>query len=445
MKTLLIILASAAVAFASAYVVVSNQIAARNQRQLAAAEARWQQEKADLESALAAVSQQVGMVVNSGSVQSTDQQPGRLTPRQIIEKLAAIKPTTSRERTHQMRQIVYYFECLVEWQQAAIPDIKDFLARNEDVDYTLVEESTGDAAADQASNNRGNRQRNGGNNIWQFRRGGEMRTDFVIPPSMRLGLVDVLRAIGSQESEVILAGMLETTGRGIEVAYLARVLEEMSPGKFRELAVTAAKDLLLHPVEVDNTGGLDENSKGYLYGVLAMYNDTSFAASAQTLLINSDGRIDRAALNYLNNMLKEQAIPALYAAYQNPGVSNQFEKVNLARNILTYAGNNATANQLLKDIVQNEELDGRMRSFAILQLAGGGFGPFGSESPTDPQVIANRKRLAQSLLASATDKDITRALINTIANLDHLANGEPVENFGPRGGRGGRGGDGGGN
>ena len=448
MKTLLIILASVGVAFASAYLIVTNQMDTRNKQEMTAAQAQWQEEKSQLESALAVARRQSGPQSVSSISSAVSPQPSLLSPKQIIDALAAIKPTSGLERTHQIRQIVYYFESLTEWEQEALPDIKEFLARNEDVDYTVVEETADENTFTDQNNRgggRGNRQRNGNENIWQFRRGGELRTDFVVPPSMRLGLVDVLRAIGGSEAEQILVSMLETTGRGIEVAYLARVLEQMSPGKYHELAVTAAKDLLLHPLAVDGSSRLDENSKGYLYGVLAMYNDTSFAATAQTMLISSDGRLDRSVLNYLNGTLKEQAVPSLYAAYQNPAISNMFDKASIARGILEYAGNNPTANQLLTDIVNNNELDARMRSFAIMQLAGGGFGPFGTESPTDSLVIARRKQLAQTLLTGTTDETITRALNNTIVNLDHLAKGEPIENFGFRGGRGGRGGFGGGN
>src|SRR5262249_6413038 len=159
MKTLLIILASAGVAFASAYVVVTNQQTERRQKEVAAAQAKWEEEKTRLESELASASRHSGAAptASMASGASATAQDTRLSPREIIEKLSAFKPASGAERTRNIRMVVFYLESLTEWQQQALPDIKDFLARNEDVDYTAVEETTADstnaAAADQ--NNRG--------------------------------------------------------------------------------------------------------------------------------------------------------------------------------------------------------------------------------------------------------------------------------------------------
>jgi hypothetical protein len=210
----------------------------------------------------------------------------------------------------------------------------------------------------------------------------------------------------------------------------------MAPGKYRDAAIAAAKELLTNPPETDGNSRLDENSKAYLFGVLAMFGDTSFAATAQSMLVGADGRIDRSTLNYLSSTLKEQAVPALYAAYQNSSVSNFQDKATLARDILNYAGNNPTANQLLTDIVKNDDLDARMRSFTIAQMAGG-FGPFANNTPTDPSVIASRKAVLQSLATTTTDPTISQTLTRTIANLDALATGGEVQN--PFGGGGGGG------
>src|ERR1043165_3917356 len=394
MKTLLIIVAAAGVAVASTYVIVSNQQSARAKQQITAAESQWQTEKAALENALAeAKGQPAPHRTISSAPAPAATQISRLTPKQILEKLVAIRPGAGAERTRSLRLVVFYLGSLTEWGTEALPDIRDFLARNEDVDYTVTEETTADnASPDAGQNNRNNRQGNRGDNIWQFRRGGELRTDFVFPPSLRLGLVDVLRAIGGSGAEKILADTLGTTGRGIEVAYIARVLEEIAPGKYRDLAITAAKDLLAHPPVIDSPNRLDELAKGYLYSVLTMFNDTSFAATAQTMLVGADGRIDRNALSYLNSTMKEMAVPTLYAAYQNPAMTNFQDKARVARDILNYAGNNQTANQLLKDIVKNEDLDARMRSFAIVQLAGGGFGPCATDSPTQKQLLSHREQ-----------------------------------------------------
>ena len=44
----------------------------------------------------------------------------------------------------------------------------------------------------------------------------------LVPPSLRFGLFDVVRRIGGPDAEKLLGEMLGTTGRGVELAWLAR-------------------------------------------------------------------------------------------------------------------------------------------------------------------------------------------------------------------------------
>jgi len=432
MKTLLLILFTAGATFASVYLIVSNQQASRAKLQLVAAQANWDKEKMALETALAsAQSQPVQRTI--AAAPAAQEQNIRLTPEQIIEKLVTIH-SSGAERNRNLRLIVYYLESLAEWNTAALPAIDDFLARNEDVDYT-VDEAALDAADQNTGpggpggrNNRGGPGGRGGNDLWQFRRGGEMRTDFVFPPSLRLGLVDVLKAIGGEEAEKVLASTLESTGRGLEVAYISRILEQMAPGKYRELAVNVAKDLLMHPLESNSGSRLDNNSKSYLFGVLSSYNDGSFAEFAKAMLVGEDGRIDRTALNYINSTLKELAVPTLYDAYNNPSLTNFWEKARLGESILNYVGNNQTANQLLTDIVNNGDLDDRMKMMTIIRLAGGGFGPFQTESPSDSVLIQSRIGVIQGILRQPNLNDQVAVAANrTLENLQTLASGGTID------------------
>ena len=433
MKTLLLILLTAGATFAAAYLIVSTQQASRAKLQLAAAQANWDKEKMDLEAELASAQNQP-VQQNIAVTPAAQEQNIRLTPEQIIEKLVTIHPSGA-ERNRNLRLIVYYLESLVEWNTAALPAIDNFLARNEDVDYT-VDETALDAADQPAQNqggpggrnNRGGPGGRGGNDLWQFRRGGEMRTDFVFPPSLRLGLVDVLKAIGGEEAEKVLASTLESTGRGLEVAYITRILEQMAPGKYRELAVNVAKDLLLHPLESNTGSRLDNNTKSYLFGVLSFYNDGSFAEYAKAMLVGEDGRIDRTALDYINSTLKELAVPTLYDAYNNPSLTNFWEKARLGESILNYVGNNQTANQLLADIVNNSDLDDRMKMMAIIRLAGGGFGPFQTESPSDPALIQSRIGVIQGILRQPSlNPQVAVAANRTLENLQTLASGGTID------------------
>jgi hypothetical protein len=438
MKTLIAVLVAAGIGFAAAYAIVSSQAAARLAKERAAFEA----EKSKLAADLAAAEGKSGKVRTVEVRTPATVIDNRLTPQEILDKLVAINPGTETNRNATIRLVIYYLESLAECGPPALPVIEKFFARNEDVDYST-------------QGNRGNNDggQQGRGNFGGFRRG-QLRMDFLMPPSLRLGLVDVVSQIGGEQAEKILAGVLRTTGRGVEVAYLARTLEDMTPGKYRDLAVTVAKDLLSHPISIDNPDRLDQSARGYLYSVLEMYGDTTFVATAQTQLIGPDGRLDGDAFNYLNRVLKEQTVPLLYNAYNDARITNRFEKTRIASQVLSYAGMNDTANKMFKEIVTTTE-DDRARMSAIIGLLGGGGaggpgggggrgGPFGGEPLTDPKLIKERMDLLVEIAANITDEQTLRVIEMTGQNLQNMLDGKPVdfENFFGGRGRGGRRGDG---
>jgi hypothetical protein len=142
------------------------------------------------------------------------------------------------------------------------------------------------------------------------------------------------------------------------------------------------------------------------------------------MLVGTDGRLDQDAMDYLSTVLKEQSVSALYAAYQNSSLSNQFDKLTLGRDIMNYVGQNSQANQLFNDTLNNADLPPQAKAFSIIQLAVGGFGPFGSAAPTDPQVISGRLAiLKQDQSQFASDPILSAALTQTI---NALSGGAPV-------------------
>ena len=442
MKTLVAVILALGVGFAAAYVLVSKQ----KDAQLAPAK----EQPAVAVAPPAAPVEKVVMVAAPTA-------PAQESPQDILDDLVNIKLGSGSARNAGLRSVVFKLETLSQRGQPAVPAIRTFLARNVDVNYSQTESSnTGTNQADgNVGNNRGNRNGNGGgfgggfggNNRGGARRARNLETmsaDWVVPPSLRLGLVGTLKEVGGAESEQTLADMLNSTGRGVEVAYLTVVLEELAPGKYRKAAISAATELLMSPLTVDNPDRLDELSKSYLYGVLEFYKDTSFAINAQQMLIGKDGRLDQDAMDYLATVMKDQSVSALYAAYKNSALSNQFDKMSLGRNVLNYVGQNSQANQMFNETLSNPELDARLKAMVIIQQAGGGFGPFASETPTDPQIISGKLNVLKQLQSQyASDETLSAALTATI---DALSGGPAVD---PRqilgGGRGGgRGGFGGG-
>jgi hypothetical protein len=445
MKTLVTIILALGIGFAAAYVIVSKQ-----------KDAQLEKLKAQPQIAAAPAPPPVEKVIMAAAPSA----PPEESPQDILDDLLNVKVSTGSARNTGLRLVVFKLETLAQRGKAAVPAIRVFLGRNIDVDYNQQDNSN--TPTNQADANGGNNRRNrNGNNGGGFAggfgggggnfRGGARRArnletlqaDWVAPPSLRLGLVGTLKEIGGAESEQALADMLNSTGRGVEVAYLTVILEEIAPGKYRDAAIAAAKELLMNPPAVDSPDSLDELSKSYLYGVLEFYKDTSFAVNAQQMLVGKDGRLDQDALDYLSTVLKDQSVSALYSAYENPALTNQFDKLMVGRDVLNYVGQNSQANQLFTETLNNADLPPQAKAFTVIQLAGGGFGPFASESPTDPQVISSRVQLLTSLQSQyANDNQMSQAISATISALQ---GGQPVDPRQVFGGGGRRGGGFGGN
>ena len=447
MKKLIVILLAAGVSFASTYLVVSNQKAA----QLKAAQARWDAEKAQLQDVAAAKGNpaaRVPTVIASAAPSA----PAEESPQDILNDLLNIKLGSGSGRNTALRVIVYKLETLAQRGKAAVPAIRSFLSRNVDLEYgeqsnASTNQTDAVGSTSQTNNNGGFAGGPGGRGGrgGRFRRIQNLQTDWVVPPSLRLGLVGTLKEIGGSEGEKALAEMLSITGRGVEIAYLARVLEEIAPGKYRDAAIAAAKELLMNPPSIDNPNRLDDLSRSYLFGVLEFFHDTSFSVNAQQMLVGPDGRLDTDAMSYLAEVLKDQSVSALYQAYENPNLTNRFDKMSVGREVLNYVGQNSQANALFAETLNNTELDDRTKAMAVVQLSGGGFGPFAAQSPTDPQVINNRVYILNQLLsqpAYANNNTLSQAINATISA---LSSGQPVDMrqlFGGRGGRGFGGGNG---
>lgn len=394
MKTFVAIVVACGVGLAVGYSVLSKKQAALQAQvdRLTKLQKDWDIEKASLEQKLKIAKSQPAGLSNPVVASSPPPEAAAAgqTPEQILDYLKSVRIGTGSKRVPAIRQVIHQLESLSDLREQAVPAIGQFLARFEDVDYgfesapaTAETTSTTAPVDNQADRGTASMNRN------------RARFDFVFPPSLRIGLVDVLKSIGGTAAESVLAEMLSTSGRAVEVAYVARALQEIAPDKYREAALAAVKDLLANPVSVSQPTRLDENAKSYLYSVMAMYNDPAFSTVAQALLITDDGRLDRNALNYLTGTMKEDAVPALYQAYKDPRMTNMWEKASIAGQVINYAGSNPQADQVFKEVVGNESIPPWMRAMTIQTLAGGTF--FGGSSPSDATQIQARLNLLTSL------------------------------------------------
>jgi hypothetical protein len=402
MKTFIAALVALVIGFAAAFAIVSAQKEKAFNEQFAKTEAKWRAEKEQLEAELN------GKRI-PGKTRTIEKQVtihDRRSAEEILQNLLTLKPV-GNTRISIIRKIVHELEDLAELKDEAVPSVRDFLARNEDLDYS---EKT---SSEDGNNNRGWRP------SWSR---SSPPTEFSLPPSLRIGLFEVLEQIGSQSAEEALAEVLGTSGRAVEVACVVRMLEAMAPGKYRDAAITAAKELLRNPLPIDNPNRLDEQAENYLYAILEMYKDNSFIADAGKQLI-TDGKLNRNARDYLTKTQGEQAIPALINAFKSPTLTNEWDKASVAGRVLDYVGNNSQADNLLNDIVTNPDLDARMRAYALMRLAGGR----GNESPTDPDLIRKRILIVEAIKGGTKEEPIIRAAERTQINLQNLLDGKPVD------------------
>lgn len=439
MKRFAILLLAAAGASAATYTFVARNHQATLARQRAELAAGWEREKASL------AAQRVGTARPSETREVTTTVEVPVTvgpdPAALLAKLVEIRPEGDRRRT--TRRVIHYLESLVDVGQPAVPVIAMFLRRNEDVEFLSRREEggrgggeTNGQARGENNRDRGGRGPGGGFGAGLFgggSGGGAPRLDFNSPPSLRLGLFEVLQQIGGADAEVVLVETLQSTGRGVEVAYLARVLEEMAPGKHTNATLAAARELLTNPPAIDDPSRLDESARAYLFDLLTRNGDTSFAGTAAQLLVTGEGRVDASALRYLTQTLKDQALPALYQAYKDVRVTNLAEKAPLMQSALPYVGGNALANDMFKTTLNNDSVNAGLRAMMVQGLVYGDRfrgGPGGGDdaAPVDPAQAQLKLQFVQSLQGQFTDERLSRSLVVATQGLAAQAAGEPAPN-----------------
>ena len=381
MKTALLVLLAAGVGFVAASVFTHHRLAVRHAALLASQRAAWQTDKAELEAALEQALQRARQASAPVTIAPAPQTipPARLSPKEIIAKLQALRVAPGAASARQLRQAVYWLEELTQAGPAALPAIGEFLGRFEDMDL--------DTSWFQG---KGSRDR--------------LPLDFALPPSLRFGLFDVVRQIGGIEAEKVLADALAATGRGVEVAYLARVLQESAPGRYRDSAVAAARTLLAGTSPFNSASPLDRYHREHLYSVLSFYGDSSFASEAQTQLVRADNQVDRGALKYLQHTLGPQAVPIVAQAYRNPMlVTNAAAKEPLARLALSFVGLDAQANEFYQDAINDPVLTKDHRRNLIEDLNQDGFPDRKNLTANDLPLIQSRIALVEQLAPNATD------------------------------------------
>ena len=276
-------------------------------------------------------------------------QGGYRSAPEIIEELMGLKMTAANRRAVQ-RRLSFLFESLAKQGDTAIPHIRDFLRKMEDVDFIIDQRSENDIDKEKEH--------------WRSRMV-NVPLEFEYPPSLRIGLIDILAEIGGADAQDTIAEVLTSSGRGFEVAYSANKLRSMlGKDAYRDEALNVAHDLLTAPIEIIGGNKFDAASKQYLFTVLKMYGDKTFVQIAQGQLVNEEGRIDRSVLSYFENIADGRAIDAVVQAMQS-GQLREGDMREMARVAVQGVGqNNVQADSLFQDIMTSDQysLDVKMET-----------------------------------------------------------------------------------
>ena len=170
------------------------------------------------------------------------------------------------------------FKELAEQGAAAVPAIREYLDRFQDIDFDALG-------------------------------AGKM----VGYSSLRIGLLDALGQIGGPEATELSLQMLQKTGDPLEIGFLAKVLEKnLPPEQFRQAALTAATEALAQA----SSGKPDGRSVAPLFEVLQKYGD----ASVVGMLEQAVSRWKYPATLALAGMPDGAGIPTLIRLAQDPAI-----------------------------------------------------------------------------------------------------------------------------
>lgn len=341
-----------------------RQQSARHATVLESARAAWDAEKAGLEAALESARSQTAMVeipVATGTLPNVTPAAIQPDPQAILAELAGLKVFANQPRA--MRRVIALLDQLSGAGESALPAISQFLSKGNDMTYETGGRAPRDVQGIAAA---------------------------LAPLSLRFGLFEVVRQIGGVEAETILLASLGQTLRGVELAYVTELIEQLAPAKYRDTALSAAKRLL-----ASTTAGADRD---YLFTVLKRFGDDSYVATAQGQLVQADGKVDRSALRYLQQTLGDKSVALATQTYKDARVTEPDSKESLARVALAYVGANDQAEELFHAAVLDQTLKPDQTRNLVEDLNQDGLVNRRAPTDEDLKIITKRYELTQAYL-----------------------------------------------
>lgn len=459
MKIIAAILATAIVSAAITFVTISTDNKGEVERKIEVKEDSSDQQIAELEKKLRVAEAEAGKVqivreeiVVAGS--STE------SPEAILDYLSKLPMGDRNDRggdtdEHRVliRQVIRQFEELTSMGSDALPAIDRFLDQGLDL---VLWENTSQITT-----------RN-----WER---GEVFLDPIFPPSLRIGLFNSVRHIGKrsgadlQECERIILKVLGTTGRSLEISYLALVLDDLSKDQHTDAYLQAAHELLidfydkrpksanglLMSLDEREVSYLDRQNKWLLWNMLRNKKDATFMDQAKKELLyeynrteKKDGQevevgytgIDRSVLSYLTGVLGKDAMPIIRDIYETPDLGDR-NRSTLRQVAANYMGVSEDASIIVNSRMnegfallaslddKKMEKENRERG---LRTVGYYLGKLGEGKNVAPETLMARQNYLSSLRAQTQDKEVLAWMDNTQKQLQAMGDPEKAKNMSGR-------------
>ena len=440
MKIIVSLIAAALIASAVTFVTMSGKKAVDTDRKTESNEEQFSDEIAKLRrdnQMLKARKQKVEIIEKKVVVLASSAE----SPEAIIDYLSKIELMSENRSTgntdaHRIlvRQVIRQFEELTSMGSKALPAIADFMSEDLDKEYR---ENTDEIVS-------GNWSR------------GQIYTDPIFPPCLRIGLLNTVRHIGKRNGESleeavsVLVGVLSTTGRAIEVAYIERALQDMSKDIHTDAFLIAAHDLLMEPIREEGReiSYLDRQNRRLLFDILRRHKDTTFVEQAKNQLLRDrkrtekrDGKeievmvteIDRSVLDYLTGVLADGAMPILRNLYEKPDLGDR-NRSTIRQVAARYMGISEDANIIVNNrmnegfqllaTVGNKQKENRGRGLGTISYY---LSKMGEGKNVPIETIQSRQQYLSTLRVQTQDKEVLAWMDNVDRRLKDMSDPEKAK------------------
>ena len=362
----------------------------------------------------------------------------------ILDLLIELDPAS--ERTE--KRAVFYFESLIDFGDDALPVIRKFLIDDDFQDKEFPSAIKANKKTNKKTNKKANQtdkkansgaagklgkptreegKSKGAGSTWAYFRGFPKPNFDAFPPTLRIGLLEVATNIGTEQAEALLVDTLESTDCGIEVAYLEIALQRIAPGKHLELILKTTLELLAQlPVELgeEDPASVNQQMRGYLFAVLVKHKDMRFVDNAKAMLVRADGSLDGLALSYLRQVLGVGVVSLLESLVNDDRITDEVARYAVRDAMLHYIGQNAAADRLFLDSVQEglEKQEGEKFNWGHMKLPLTALFRDIRDAPVE--VIRSRQELFDRARKPVTNPDHIQALGNVAGRFDFLLNPE---------------------